>query len=396
MWTGITIGTSLAAVALAPGDTAAAQTAPVAPRAPQSMREVAPGLAAYTDNVLFGEVWERPGLAKRDRSLVTIASLIAGGRSAQLTSHLRIGLGNGLKPVEIAEILTHMGFYAGWPNAVSAVVVAQDVFKAQGVDTASLAVQEGGPLTAPASDAARAERVRATVAPTAPALADYTNRILFEDLWRRPALAARDRSLATIAALVTTGDVAQLEFHLRLGLENGLSPAELAEAFNHLAFYAGWPRAMGAVPVLARVTGPAESIPSPLTVVRAGTSPVAGPARNFTGSVQVDTSFRGAAPSRLGGARVTFQPGARTNWHSHALGQTLLIASGRGLVQDEGGAVREVRAGDIVVTAPGVRHWHGAARDSVMSHFAISERSGDADVIWMEPVSDAQYRGRAK
>lgn len=384
------------ATAFALCDAASAQTLPAPPRAPQSMRDVAPGLAAYTDDILFGEVWERPGLGKRDRSLITIASLIAGGRSAQLTSHLRIGLGNGLEPAEIAEVLTHLGFYAGWPNAVSAVTVTQEVFKAQGIDPRLAAQPRGAPLALPASDAARAERVRATVGIAAPALADYTNRVLFGNLWRRPALAARDRSLVTIAALVTTGDGAQLEFHLRLGLDNGLSPVELAEALNHLAFYAGWPKAMGAVPVLARVAGPVEAKADPLTVIRAGTAPAAGPARNFIGSVQVDTAFRGAGPSRLSGARVTFQPGARTNWHSHALGQTLLIASGRGFVQDEGGAVREVRAGDIVVTAPGVRHWHGATRDSVMSHFAISERSGGEDVIWMEPVTDAQYRGRVQ
>lgn len=382
------------AAAMALGGVAEAQNAPAA-RAPQTMRDVAPGLADYTDRVLFGEVWERPGLALRDRSLVTVSSLIAGGRATQLTSHLRIGLENGLTPAELSEVITHLAFYSGWPNAVSAVAVAHDVFKAQGVDFATLAPSPGAPLPLPASDVTRAATVRETMAPIVPALADYTNRVLFEDLWRRPGLSARDRSLATIAALITSGDTPQLEFHLRRGLENGLKRDEIAEAINHLAFYAGWPRATAAVSVMKSVFDvpqAAGAAARPLTVVRAGTSPVAGPARNFTGSVEVDSAFEGLGASRVTGARVRFRPGARSNWHSHALGQTLIVTSGRGLVQEEGGAVREIGPGDVVVTAPGVKHWHGAAPDSAMTHFAVAERGEGQNVIWMEPVTDAQYR----
>ena len=385
------LAASAAAIAL--GGAAEAQTAPPS-RAPQTMRDVAPGLADYTDRILFGEVWERPGLSARDRSLVTVSSLIAGGRAAQLTSHLRIGLENGLTPGELSEVITHQAFYSGWPNAVSAIAVAHDVFKARGIDFAGLATPARSPLPLPPSDAARAAGVREAVAPMAPALAGYTNRVLFDDLWRRPGLAPRDRSLATIAALITSGDAPQLEFHLRLGLENGLKREEIAEAVNHLAFYAGWPKAMAAMPVMKAVFGAPQAPASPLTVVGAGASPVAGPASNFTGSVTVDTAFEGLGASRLSGARVTFQPGARSNWHSHALGQTLIVTAGRGLVQEEGGPVREIATGDVVVTASGVKHWHGAAPDSAMTHFAVAERDEGRNVIWMEPVSDTQYRRR--
>jgi 4-carboxymuconolactone decarboxylase len=381
------------AAAMALGGVAEAQNAPPS-LAPQSMRDVAPDLAGYTDRILFGEVWERPGLAPRDRSLVAVSSLIAGGRSAQLTSHLRRGLGNGLTPGELSEVITHLAFYSGWPNAVSAVAVAHDVFRARGIDFADLATPARAPLPLPPSDAARAAGVRETVAPMAPALADYTNHVLFDDLWRRPGLAPRDRSLATIAALITSGDAPQLEFHLRRGLENGLKREEIAEAINHLAFYAGWPKAMAAVPVMKAVFGAPQAAALPLTVVRAEASPMAGLASNFTGSVTVDTAFEGLGASRLGGARVTFQPGARSHWHSHTLGQTLIVTAGRGLVQEEGGPVREIAVGEVVVTAPGVKHWHGAAPDSAVTHFAVSERGEERNVIWMEPVSDTQYRRR--
>ncbi|MES2987942.1 MAG: carboxymuconolactone decarboxylase family protein [Pseudomonadota bacterium] len=381
--------TAAAAAALA--GPAAAQEAP-SPRAPQTMRDITPGLAGYTDNILFGEVWRRPGLTPRDRSLVTLSSLVAGGRSAQMTSHVRVGLGNGLKPGEISEILTHLAFYSGWPNAVSALNVTHEVFKAEGVDLATLAAAPGPPLPISDSDASRAATVRETVAPTVPALADYTNRILFDDLWSRPHLSPRDRSLVTIAALVTTGDLPQLEFHLRLGLQNGLTRGELSEAVNHLAFYAGWPKAMAAVPMLKAAFAEPATVPA-LTYISAGASPSTGSASNFTGSVHVDTGFQGVGPMRVGGARVTFQAGARTNWHKHALGQTLIVTAGRGFVQEENASIRPIATGDVVIIAPDVKHWHGAAPDSAMTHFAVSERGDQPVVTWLEPVTDAQYRG---
>lgn len=130
----------------------------------------------------------------------------------------------------------------------------------------------------------------------------------------------------------------------------------------------------------------------PIKIVPAGDRPAPGLATHFTGMVVTDTAFEGSGGSRLRGARVSFRPGARTNWHSHPLGQLLIVTAGRGLVQQDGGAVREIRTGDTVWTAPGVRHWHGAAPDSAMTHFAVSENADGATVTWLEPVSDAQYR----
>ena len=118
---------------------------------------------------------------------------------------------------------------------------------------------------------------------------------------------------------------------------------------------------------------------------------VRGPAETFTGSVRIDAPFCAAAPGRVGGATVTFEPGARTAWHSHPLGQTLLVTSGLGRVQHDGGPIEDIRAGDIVWFAPGEKHWHGAAPTTAMSHIAIAEALDGKVVDWMEQVSDAQY-----
>ncbi|AZV20892.1 cupin domain-containing protein [Mesorhizobium sp. M7A.F.Ce.TU.012.03.2.1] len=111
----------------------------------------------------------------------------------------------------------------------------------------------------------------------------------------------------------------------------------------------------------------------------------------FTGAVRIDAPFKGSEPARVGGATVTFEPGARTAWHTHPLGQTLIVLSGAGLVQREGGPIEPILPGDIVWFAPGEKHWHGAAPTTAMSHIAVAEALDGKVVDWLEHVSDEQY-----
>lgn len=130
-----------------------------------------------------------------------------------------------------------------------------------------------------------------------------------------------------------------------------------------------------------------------ITVARPGSQPSSvGPASNFTGSVRVDSRFQASAPARIGGGTVTFEPGARTAWHTHPLGQTLIVTAGVGLVQAWDGPVQEIRPGDVVSIPPGVKHWHGATSTNGMTHIALTEALDGKTVDWMEQVSDAQYR----
>jgi quercetin dioxygenase-like cupin family protein len=132
-----------------------------------------------------------------------------------------------------------------------------------------------------------------------------------------------------------------------------------------------------------------------MEISRSGTQPSAkGPEDWFTGSVRIDSRFQRDAPARVAGATVTFEPGARTAWHTHPLGQTLIVVSGFGLAQREGGPIEEIRAGDIVWFAPGEKHWHGASPTTAMSHIAIQEMLDGKAVDWMEKVTDEQYSSR--
>jgi quercetin dioxygenase-like cupin family protein len=118
-----------------------------------------------------------------------------------------------------------------------------------------------------------------------------------------------------------------------------------------------------------------------------------GPADWFTGTVRIDPLFAAPAPARVSGASVTFEPGARTAWHTHPLGQTLIVTSGFGRAQREGGPVEEIRPGDVVWFSPGEKHWHGASPTTAMTHIAIAEAQNGKVVDWMEHVTEAQYRG---
>ena len=129
-----------------------------------------------------------------------------------------------------------------------------------------------------------------------------------------------------------------------------------------------------------------------MKIVRSGSQPSGkGPADYFTGSVRVDPLFRAPDPARVTASSVTFEPGARTAWHTHPLGQTLIITSGSGWVQHEDGPIDEIRTGDVVWFSPGEKHWHGATATTAMTHIAIQEHLNGKAVDWLEKVSDAQF-----
>src|SRR5215212_4581840 len=131
-----------------------------------------------------------------------------------------------------------------------------------------------------------------------------------------------------------------------------------------------------------------------MDIKRSGSQPSGtGPEDWFTGTVRIDPLFAPSPPARAAGNAVTFEPGARTAWHTHPLGQVLIVTTGAGLVQREGGPVEEIRPGDVVRFAPGEKHWHGASPENAMQHIAIQEALDGKAVEWMEQVSDEQYRG---
>jgi 4-carboxymuconolactone decarboxylase len=220
----------------------------------EDVRTVAPALEKYAQEVVLGDLWKRPGLSPRDRSIVTLAALIARDQSVELPHYLNLALDNGVTPAEISEIITHLAFYTGWANAVDAIPATRDVFRSRNIGADQVPPASGPQLPLDeAAETQRATRVGQQFGQIAPSLVQYTTDVLFRDLWLRPGLAPRDRSLVTVSALVATGQVAQITYHLNRAMDNGLTRDEAGEVLGHLAFYAGWPNAFSAAPVVKEV-----------------------------------------------------------------------------------------------------------------------------------------------
>jgi len=168
--------------------------------------------------------------------------------------YFNLALDNDVTPGELSEIVTHLAFYSGWSNAFSAVVILKDIFEQRGIGEDQL--PEVSPGLLPLDEAAESQRV-ATVeqnfGAVAPGVVQYTTDLLFRDLWLRPGLAPRDRSLVTVSALVASGHVVQIPYHLNRAMDNGLTRPQTSEVLTHLAFYAGWPNVFSALPVVKGV-----------------------------------------------------------------------------------------------------------------------------------------------
>ena len=218
--------------------------------APEALAKVAPALDAYTKDDVFGTVWNDEQLSKRDRSLVTFAALMTRHETDQLAQYIKLALDAGVTPAELSETITHLAFYTGWGNAVAAAEAAAPIFEERGIDPADLpaADVELLPLNEEA-EAARQNNVQSNYGNVSQGVVDYTEDLLFRDLWLRPDLAPRDRSLVTVAALIAAGQPEQMTFHLNRAMDNGLTKDEASGVLAHLAFYAGWPKVFSAMPV---------------------------------------------------------------------------------------------------------------------------------------------------
>ena len=164
--------------------------------------------------------------------------------------YVNLALDSGVKPAEISELITHLAFYSGWGNAMSAVAVTKEIFAKRGIGVQQLPSASPKPLPLnEAAEADRAKRVGEQFGAVSPGVVQYTTEALFRDLWLRPDLAPRDRSLVTVSALIAAGQVAQIPYHLNRAMDNGLTQTQASEMLTHLAFYAGWPNIFSALPV---------------------------------------------------------------------------------------------------------------------------------------------------
>ncbi|TPE47352.1 4-carboxymuconolactone decarboxylase [Maribrevibacterium harenarium] len=219
-----------------------------------TLERSAPALAQYQTEVIENNLWQRQGLSLRDRSLVSVSALIAAGKTQLQMMEFTRALDNGLTPVELSGIITHLAFYAGLNNAVAAAQIADLVYQEKGVDVSTLPDRDVELLPLDEKfEAAREQSVQTHYAPTSQGVADLTREPLFREVWLRPDLTPRDRSLVTVVSLVANGQSEQVPFHLNRALDNGLEQGEASEALTQMAFYVNWPNVYSAMPIFQKV-----------------------------------------------------------------------------------------------------------------------------------------------
>lgn len=213
------------------------------------VNSVSPSLGKYSAEKLVDEVWERPGLSKHDRCIVAISCLIARNQTIGMPYYFAKALENGVTPSEISEIITHLAFYSGWANALSAVAIVKDTFAQYGILSAELPSIKPGMLNkeeALPGDDYRVSFIKQNIEPMSEGLAKYTNELLYGEVWLRSGLSSRSRSLATICAMIAAGDIQFIALYMERGIKHGITKEEMDEVLTQLAFYAGWPKIISA------------------------------------------------------------------------------------------------------------------------------------------------------
>jgi 4-carboxymuconolactone decarboxylase len=361
-------------------------------------------------------------LSVKQQCIVPIAAFTANGDLPKLKGALTDGLEAGWTVNEIKEVLVQMYAYAGFPRSLNAISTFIDVLgerQARGIADPTGPEPSPFPPGKSSIELGRENMTRMVGRPPSgrhiafcPTIETFLEGHLFGDILGRDNLDVQSRELATISALATLEAVnSQLTSHLNVGLNVGLTEPQLRGVAVVIREKLGKVRGDNVTEVLDQVirkrnAGPPAASP-PASSVPAGPTSAApkvrvehadaravesAPAEHFDGPARVQSLFQASEPARASGASVTFEPGARTAWHAHPLGQTLIVTAGTGWVQQWGEPAQPITAGDVAVIPPGVKHWHGASATTAMTHIAVQEQLGGSTVQWMERVSDDQYR----
>ncbi len=348
---------------------------------------------------------QKDTLDARQQAIIPIAAFTASGELATLKPALQEGLEAGLTVSEIKETLVHLYAYVGFPrslNALGTFMMLLDERAQQGIQ--DKAGKDASPVDTSRPLLERGTQIQTQVVgrPVAGKLFTFSPLVdrllkehLFGDLFERDNLSFTSREIATLAALANLDGVSpQLKAHFGISMNVGLTEAQLNTLLAVMEAKVGRYQADRAAKVLAQALGKNKAVAKarPITVTHTSAKPpITGPKNWFTGSVTITKPFKADAPSHFSGAEINFDAGSRTAWHSHDLGQLLIVTSGVGRVQRWGGPVQEIRKGDVVWISPYQKHWHGASPKSPMTHIAILETGSAPATEWMEHVSNTQY-----
>lgn len=355
---------------------------------------------------LSGKAQTMEKLTPKQEQIVVISALTADGNWTQLEQALQKGLDSGLTQNEIKEILLQLYAYVGFPKSLNSINRLSSVLterRAKGI--ADVLGTEPGVLPSDTDKYAYgkktvetlfgSEKGKAPYAVAVPATDTFLKEHLFADIFGRGVLSYEDRELATISALAATGNVQpMLKAHMTGGMNVGLSKAQLEQALDIIETYLGAEKAQKGRVILAEITeGTTDTRNVSDVETTFGQGDVNPYSQYFTGTTYLTrlSPYDDVWHSSM--ANVTFEPAARTNWHTHSGGQILLVTDGIGYYQEKGQPARWLTKGDVVRIPPEVNHWHGAAPNSWFVHVSLETNGETNKVTWLEPVTDEEYRG---
>lgn len=352
-------------------------------------------------------------LNPRQQAIINISSLTAIGDLVKLKPALGAGLDAGLTINEIKEVLMHLYAYCGFPRSLRGIQTFMEVLdsrKAKGIN------DKMGRTASPVKDKrSKYERGKENLAKLsgmpqngppagyaafAPEIEVFLKEHLFADLFERDVLTFAERELVTVTVNASIGGVEpMLRSHMGLSINTGISPAQLKGLVDLVEVNVGKKEGEAAKKVLNEVLK-SKGLPSDTNASKVTDHGVKlqsifpkgdkTPSENFTGTAWASRLVQQDATGTYSVGNVVFEPGARTNWHTHPAGQTLLVLEGRGWYQEKGKPARSISKGDVVEIPANTEHWHGAAKDSSFNHLAITNRK-DGGVNWLQPVTTEEY-----
>lgn len=330
-------------------------------------------------------------LTSKDKNILLIAAYTAIGDVSSLGSLIQFSLNDGLSINEIKEVIIQMYAYAGFPRSLNALNILLGVIKErkkQGINDIEGKFASPYPINKSKFDLGSENQTRLVGNPVkgevyefAPIIDQFLKEHLFGDIFGRDIFNFRTREIATIGALASTRGVEnQLRSHFRVGLNNGLSSYQLFEIIEIIKNKIGISEGNSANHILESVL---NSNKSSLRLEPKNS--------NFVGSVSVKMVLSPDSVFNTQMAYVTFEPGARTNWHKHPSGQILYVTEGSAFYQERGKAKKIIPRGDTVKCLPNIEHWHGATSNGPMTHIALSTDLSKGNVIWLNKVSEEEY-----
>ena len=358
-----------------------------------------PEMMEILQKYIFGEVFTVGNLDIKTREMITVTSLAVQQTLPQLNAHINAALNAGASPLELRETIYLCAPFIGFPKTLNALGVLNEVFGSRNIATPLAkagTVNEnerfikGSEIQTPLYGDEIAREMQGLPDNLGSEAARFLTEFCFGDIYTRGVLDTKTRELLAVCILTTTGNTETLKSHISGAIKAGNQPETLAAAIIQCMPYTGFPNALSALKVLKNETGKNTVTVDFKQPFKLGE--INPYSKYFTGTTYLNRLCAKDDIWNSSIANVTFEKGARTNWHKHTGGQILLVTAGEGRYQERGKEIQILKPGDVVKIAPNVEHWHGAAPESTFAHISIEPNLPNNQSIWLEPVSDREYK----